>query len=134
MNNKLLELVLKLTLTPKIKSAILYTFSLVFLFLILFFCFTWTSGHAEDRLFFIRINNDKIFLTSQKAFWFLWISSKGLFLFEFPINAEHTIVAKYLCKIKSASHNENYLRELTVYIPNAIPYVLWVLTHLNPWV
>ena len=26
MNNKLLELVLKLTLTPKIKSAILYTF------------------------------------------------------------------------------------------------------------
>ena len=40
MNNKLLELVLKLTLTPKIKSAILYTFSLVFLFLILYFCFT----------------------------------------------------------------------------------------------
>ena len=37
MNNKLLELVLKLTLTPKIKSAILYTFSLAFRFLSFFF-------------------------------------------------------------------------------------------------
>lgn len=130
----MLERVLKLTLTPKITSAILYTFSLVFLFFFLFFWFIWISGHAEDRLFLIRINNDKTFFTSQKAFWFLWISSKGLFIFEFPKNAEHKIVAKYLCKIKSASHNENYLRGLTVYIPSATLYVLWVLTHLNPWV
>ena len=36
MTNKMLELVLKLTLTPKIKSAILYTFSLAFLFLSFF--------------------------------------------------------------------------------------------------
>lgn len=126
----MLERVLKLTLTPKITSAILYTFSLVFSFF-LFFWFIWISGHAEDRLFLIRINNDKTFSLLKKPSDFFGFLVRFIFILVSQKCWTQVFII-FVCKIKSTSLRTTYEDLLSTSQCNSICSL--GINSLNPWV